>query len=109
MPTNMTQRQAVLAKIWESQGPQDLWKLMIQESSARATDIAPELLREADACRHVNTNLAGKLEEMAEEVSRVQTCVQQFATAKTIADLLGAYQTYEFAYSDKFHLILGGF
>jgi CHAT domain-containing protein len=82
---------------------------MIQESSARATDIAPELLREADACRHVNTNLAGKLEEMAEEVSRVQTCVQQFATAKTIADLLGAYQTYEFAYSDKFHLILGGF
>lgn len=82
---------------------------MIKESLARAQDVAPELLREADACRYVNTNLAGKLEEMAAEVSRIQTCVQQFVTAKTMADLLGAYQTYEFAYSDKFHLILGGF
>lgn len=109
MPKNVTERQEVLVKIWESKEPRDLWKLMIEESSARATDIAPELLREAEACRDVNIDLADKLETIAQEVSRIHTCVRKVATAKTIADLLGAYRTYDFAYSDKFHLILGGF
>lgn len=82
---------------------------MIDDSAARAADIPTELLREAEACRDINPTLAEKLQEMGQEVERIHACVHGVATAKTIADLVVAYQGYDFAYSDKFHSILEGF
>lgn len=52
---------------------------MAREPAARAADIAPELLREADACRQINPNLADRLEAIGLEVRRVNTSVDRFA------------------------------
>jgi hypothetical protein len=84
----VTPRQAVLQKIWGSRGYDDLWELMGRESAARAADIAPELLREADACRQLNPDLASRLEQMGHAVSQVHKCVDQFAAVTNMAELL---------------------
>jgi CHAT domain-containing protein len=109
MPTNVTPRQAVLQKIWGSRGHDDLWELMGRESAARAADIAPELLREADACRQLNPDLASGLEQMGHAVSQVHMCVDQFAAVTNMAELLNVHKSYEFTWTGKFNLILGGF
>jgi hypothetical protein len=105
----MTPRQAVLQKIWGSKGYDDLWNLMGRESAARAADIAPELLREADECRQLNPDLASRLEQMGHAVSQVHMCVDQFAAVINMAELLNVHKSYEFTWTSKFNLILGGF
>ncbi len=79
MPNDISPRQAVLEKIWNSKGHRDVWILMADDSAARATDIGPELFKEAETCRQFNADLAGRLEEMSKEVNRVHACVDQFA------------------------------
>lgn len=109
MSSNITPRQAVLQKIWGSRGYDDLWELMGQESAARAADIGPELLREADACRQLNPDLASRLEQMGHAVSQVHMCVDQFAAVTNMAELLNVHKSYEFTWTGKFNLIVGGF
>jgi hypothetical protein len=109
MPNEMSPRQAVLEKIWNSKGHRDVWILLATEPAARAADIGPELLKEAEACRQFNADLAGRLEEMSSEVNRIHACVDRFAAAKNMTDLVGVYQFCDYAYFDKFPQILGGF
>ncbi len=82
---------------------------MGREPAARAADIATELLHEADACRQINPNLAGRLEEMGQAVAQVHTCVDRFAAVTNMAELLDVHKSYEFTWTKKFNLILGGF
>lgn len=82
---------------------------MGRESAARETDIAPELLREADACRQLNPDLASRLEQMGGAVTQVHMCVDQFAAVTSIAELVNVYKSYEFTWTGKFNRILGGF
>lgn len=105
----MTPRQAVLEQIWNSKGYDDLWNIMGSEAAARAGDIAPELLRQADDCRQLNPDLASRLGQMAKAVTEVHTCVDQFSAATNMADLLKVHTSYAFAYTGKFNRILGGF
>jgi CHAT domain len=109
MANDISARQAVLKKIWNSKGHRDVWILMANDSAARAADIGPELFKEAEVCRQFNVDLAGRLEEMGNEVNRIHACVDQFAAVKTMADLTAVYQSCDYAYFDKFHQILGGF
>ncbi len=109
MPNDISSRQAVLVKIWNSKGHRDVWILMANDSAARDADIGLELFREAEACRQFNANLADRLEEMGKEVRRIHACVDQFAAAKDMADLVEVYRACDYAYFDKFHQILGGF
>jgi hypothetical protein len=108
MPTDKTPRQVVLEKIWGSRGYDDLWILMGREPAARATDIVPELLREADACRQLNPDLASRLEQMGYAVAEVHMCVDQFAAVTNMLELLNVHKSYEFTWTAKFNLILGG-
>ena len=109
MPSNSSPRQTVLQKLWNSTGQDDVWNLMARESAARAADISPELLREADDCRQVNPNLAERLEAIGEEVARVNTSVDRFAAITGMADLLELNKSYEFSWLGKFNRILGGY
>ena len=109
MKPNTTPRQAVLEQIWNSKGYDDLWNIMGSDAAARAGDIAPELLRQADDCRQLNPDLASRLGQMAKAVTEVHTCVDQFAAATNMADLLKVHTSYAFAYTGKFNRILGGF
>ena len=80
MPHDSSPRQAVLQQLWNSTGKDDVWDVMAREPAARVADIAPELLSEADDCRLVNPNLAERIEAIGEEVARVNTSVDDFAT-----------------------------
>jgi len=46
---------------------------------------------------------------MGHAVSHVHMCVDQFATVTNMAELLNVYKSYEFTWTGKFNLILGGF
>lgn len=109
MSHDSSPRQVVLQQLWNSTGKDDVWDVMAREPAARVADIALELVSEADDCRLVNPNLAERLEAIGEEVARVNTSVDRFASITGMADLLELYRSYELSWLGKFNRILGGY
>jgi tetratricopeptide (TPR) repeat protein len=102
-------RQEVLKQIWETQGPDALFKILEREPAARENGIAEELRREAAELALYQSSAVERLVEMAEAIEGFREAVDRFARVETLADLLEAYNARPLCHGSNFNRLVGAF
>lgn len=102
-------RQEVLKQIWETQGPDALFKILEREPAARENGIAEELRREAAELALYQSSAVERLVEMAEAIEGFREAVDRFARVETVGDLLEAYQARPLCHGSNFNRLVGAF
>ena len=102
-------RQEVLKQIWETQGPDALFKILEREPAARENGIAEELRREAAALALYQSSAVERLVEMAEAIEGFREAVDRFARVETVGDLLEAYKARPLSHGSNFNRLVGAF
>ena len=102
-------RQEVLKRIWETQGPDALFKILEHEPAAREDGIAEELRREAAELAFYQSSSVERLIEMAEAIEWWHEDVERFARVGSVGDLLEAYGTRPLSHGSNFNRLVGAF
>jgi hypothetical protein len=102
-------RQEVLKRIWETQGPDALFKILEHEPAAREDGIAVELRKEAAELVLYQTSSVERLIEMAEAIEGWHEDVERFARVGSVGDLLEAYRTRPLCHGSNFNRLVGAF
>lgn len=102
-------RQDVLKQIWETQGPDALFKILEREPAARENGIAEELRRQASELGFYQPSGVERLVEMAEAIEGFREAVDDFARVETVGDLLDAYKTRPLCHGSNFNRLVGAF
>ena len=102
-------RQEVLKRIWETQGPDALFKILEHEPAARENGIAEELRREAAELAFYQSSSVERLIEMAEAIEGWHEDVERFARVGSVGDLLEAYRTRPLCHGSNFNRLVGAF
>lgn len=76
-------RQEVLKQIWETRGPDALFRILEREPAARENGIAEELRREAAELALYQSSAVERLVEMAEAIVGFREAVDRFARVET--------------------------
>src|ERR1700687_3001509 len=80
-------RQEVLKRIWETQGPHDLLKILEHEPAAREDGIAEELRKEAAELALYQSSSVERLIEMAEAIEGWHESVERLACVGSVGAL----------------------
>jgi CHAT domain len=102
-------RQEVLKQIWETQGPDALFKILEREPAARENVIAEELRREAAELALYQSSAVERLVKMAEAIEDFREAVDRFALVETMGDLFEAYKARPLCHGSNFNRLVGAF
>jgi len=102
-------RQEVLKQIWETRGPDALFKILEHEPAAREDGIAEELRKEAAELALYQSSSVERLIEMAEAIEGWHEDVERFARVGSVGDLLEAYRARPLCHGSNFNRLVGAF
>lgn len=109
MKKTAASKQDVLKQIWETQGPDALFKILEREPAARENGIAEELRRQATELGRYQSSGVERLVEMAEAIEGFRKAVDDFARVETVGDLLEAYKARPLCHGSNFNRLVGAF
>jgi hypothetical protein len=109
MSDQLSPRQQVLRKIWDSRGPAELMTIMKSSPAARDLSLVEELKNQASACEFVQPQAAEHLGEISEALQRIHDWVREFANVKDTVSLVRWYRLSPLCFSSEFFPLVDEF